>query len=85
MWSQNVVSTCPFYLAVSDWLAGGVAGNGGQALLFLSSALAADQVEAWLEGLLLNLALAGLAGYLKITSLAVTSVAQSSPKQRHFK
>ena len=64
MWSQNVVSTCPFYLAVSDWLAGGVAGNGGQALLFLSSALAADQVEAWLEG---RIALAGLAGDLMNT------------------
>ena len=34
-------------------------------LLFLSSLLAAARVEAWLEGLLLRLDLAGPAGYLK--------------------
>ena len=33
--------------------------------MILSSTLAAARVEAWLEGLLLRLALAGPAGYLK--------------------
>ena len=48
------------------WRAGrGGAGKEGPARLFLSSPLAAAQVEAWLEGLLLLLALAGPAGDLK--------------------
>ena len=48
------------------WLAGRAgAGKGGPARLFLSSPLAAARLEAWLEGLLLRLALAGPAGYLK--------------------
>ena len=48
-----------------DWPGG--AGKEGPALLFLSSPLAAARVEAssWLEELLLLLALAGPAGYLK--------------------
>ena len=37
----------------------------GPVLLFLSSPLTAARVEAWLEGLLLRLALAGPAGYFK--------------------
>ena len=57
-------STTPSYLAVSGGLAGGVR-EVGPALLFLSSPLVAARVEAWLEGLLLRLALAGPAGYLK--------------------
>ena len=52
-------------VAVSGGLAGGATGKEGPALLFLSSPLAAAQVEAWLEGLLLLLALAGPAGDLK--------------------
>ena len=43
-------STCPLYLAVSGRLAGGRAGKEGPALLLPSSALAAAEVEAWLEG-----------------------------------
>ena len=48
----------------SPSLAGGPGGAGkeGPARLFLSSPLAAARVEAWLEGLLLRLALAGPAG-----------------------
>ena len=44
---------------------GGGAGEEGPALLFLLPPLAAARVEAQLEGLLLRLALAGPAGYLK--------------------
>ena len=51
------------------WISAGWPGGGpgkeGPALLFLSPPLAAAQVEAQLEGLLLLLALAGPAGYLK--------------------
>ena len=43
----------------------GGAGKEGPALLFLSPPLAAARVEALLERLLLRLALAGPAGYLK--------------------
>ena len=43
-------STYTFYLTVSDKLAEGRAGKDGAALLLLSSALAATQVEAWLVG-----------------------------------
>ena len=52
---------------LSGWRAGrGGVGKEGPALLFLSSPLAARvDSEAWLEGLLLRLALAGPAGYLK--------------------
>ena len=45
------------------WRAG--CGEEGPALLFLSPPLAAARVEAQLEGLLLRLALAGPADYLK--------------------
>ena len=50
------------------WRAGrgyGEAGKDGPELLFLSSFLAAARMEAWLEGLMLRLALARPAGYLK--------------------
>ena len=57
-------STTPSYLAVSAGWPGSV-GREGPALLFLSLPLAAARVEAWLEGLLLRLALAGPAGDLK--------------------
>ena len=47
------------------WRAGRGCGEEGPVLQFLSSPLAAARVEAQLEGLLLLLALAGAAGYLK--------------------
>ena len=50
-------------LPVAGWPGG--SGKEGPARLFLSSPLAAAWVEAWLEGLLLRLALAGPAGDLK--------------------
>ena len=53
----------PSYLTISGLLAGGHAGKGRLALLLLLTALAAAQVEAWLEELLLPLA--ELAGNLK--------------------
>ena len=49
--------------SLAGWPEG--AGKEGPAQLFLSSPLAAARVEAWLEGLLLLLALAGPAGDLK--------------------
>ena len=65
-WSQNVRRLDDSLLPRHLWRAGrrGV-GKEGSARLFLSFNLAAAQVEAWLEGMLLRLALAGPAGDLK--------------------
>ena len=66
IWSQNVRRLDDSPLPRRLWLAGrGCAGKEGPARLFLSSPLAAARLEAWLEGLLLRLALAGPAGDLK--------------------
>ena len=65
-WSQNVRRPDDSLLPRHLWRAGRRgAGKEGPALLFLSFNLAAAQVEAWLEGMLLRLALAGPAGDLK--------------------
>ena len=50
MWSQNGHRLDVSHLAGFDLLALGRVGKEGQALPVLSSALAADQVEVWLEG-----------------------------------
>ena len=66
IWSQKVLRLNDSLLPRRHWRAGrGGAGKEGPVRLFLSSPLAAARVEAWLEGLLLLLALAGPAGDLK--------------------
>ena len=65
LWSQNVRSLDDSLLPRRLWRAGrGVRGRGTCAAVSIIP-LAAARVEAWLEGLLLRLALAGPAGYLK--------------------
>ena len=66
LWSQNVPRLDDSLLPRRPRRASrGGAGKEGPARLFLSYPLAAARVEAWLEGLLPRLALAGPAGYLK--------------------
>ena len=63
MWPQNVCRLDDSLLPRRLWLAGQRrAGKEGPELPFLTSLLAAARVEAWLEGLLLRLALAAPAG-----------------------
>ena len=71
-----VVSECaptrrlpPTSPSLAGWPGG--CGEEGPALLFLSSPLAAARVEAQMEGLLLRLALAGPAGFLKNALLSL--------------
>ena len=71
VWSQNVRRLDDSLLPRRLWRAGrGGAGKEGPARLFLSSPLAAARVEAQLEGLLLRLALAGPAGYVRLALLS---------------
>ena len=70
MWSDSghrmcSYSTTSFYLAISDLLARGSLGE-DTGMLLLSSAFATAQMEAWLEGLMLALALAGAVDLLAI-------------------